>query len=188
VSELDGVADHYERLLAAHGATARGADYRDEASQRVRFGRLDRLVLGAGSVCDLGCGYGAYLDHLQAQGWAGDYVGIDLTPGMVDAARARHPGARFEVGSDPVPAEVVVASGIFNVRYGDDEAWSALVRRTIDAMWAACTLGVAFNVLSRAVSPHLFSVPADVLATWLPPGAVVEEDVASGELTAFAHR
>jgi SAM-dependent methyltransferase len=154
----------------------------------VRFDRLDRLVLRAGSVCDLGCGYGGYLDHLLAQGWTGDYVGIDLTPGMVEAARARHPGVRFEVGTAPVPADAVVASGIFNVRYGDDETWSALVRRTIESMWAACSVGVVFNLLSRAVSPHLFSVSAEVLATWLPQGAVIEEDVGSGEVTVFLHR
>ncbi len=29
---------------------------------------------------------------------------VDLTPGMIDAARARHPGARFDVGSRPVPS------------------------------------------------------------------------------------
>jgi SAM-dependent methyltransferase len=188
VSELDGIADHYERLLAVYGPTPRGADFRDEGSQRVRFERLDRLVLRTASVCDLGCGYGAYLDHLQDKGWAGEYVGIDLTPGMIDAALERHPDVRFEVGSGPAPADAVVASGIFNVRYGDDEAWTVLVRRTIEAMFAACSVGIAFNLLSRAVSPHLFSVSAEVLASWLPQGAVVEEDVGTAELTAFVHR
>lgn len=189
MSELDGVAAHYERLLDEHGATPRGADFRDEASQRVRFERLDRLALDAASVCDLGCGYGAYLDHLHAAGWHGDYAGVDLTPAMIDAARAQHPTARFEVGSEPVPAEAVVASGIFNVRFGDDESWAAHVRRTIDAMWSAASVGIAFNVLSRAVSPHLFSVRPDVLASWLPPGHVaLEEDVGTGEITAFVRR
>ena len=188
MSELDRIPEHYERLLATHGATPRGADFRDESSQRVRFDRLDRLVLDVGSVCDLGCGYGAYLDHLRSAGWTGAYAGIDLTPGMIGAARERHPEARFEVGSTPVEADAVVASGIFNVRFGDDDAWAAHVRRTIDAMWSACAVGMAFNVLSRAVSPHLFSVSAEVLARWLPPGATIEEDVGTAELTAFAWR
>jgi SAM-dependent methyltransferase len=191
VTELDGVADHYERLLRAHGATSRGADFRDDASQGLRFERLDRLVLGCRSVCDLGCGYGAYLDHLRTIGWSGEYVGIDVTPGMIDAARAAHPdydGGRFEVGSRPERAEAVVASGIFNVRFGDDETWRAHVRSTIDAMREAATVGVAFNVLSRAVSPHLFSMTAAELASWLPPGATVEEDVGTADLTAFVLR
>lgn len=187
---LDPVVQHYERLLAEHGATPRGADFRDEASQRVRFERLDRLVLRTESVCDLGCGYGAYFEHLRALGWEGDYLGIDLTPGMIEAAKTLHLGGRFAVGSEPLPAESVVASGIFNVRYGDDQSWTALVRRTIDAMWAACTAGIAFNVLSRAVSPHLFSVSGEVLATWLPSAddVTIEEDVGTGELTAFVLR
>ena len=145
-------------------------------------------MLGCASVCDLGCGYGAYLDHLRDAGWEGEYVGIDVTPGMVEAGRARHPGMRFEVGSAPVPAEAVVASGIFNVRFGDDDSWRAHVRRTIASMVEVATVGVAFNVLSRAVSPHRFSMSAAELASWLPPGATVEEDVGTGDLTAFVRR
>jgi SAM-dependent methyltransferase len=142
-------------------------------------------VLRCASVCDLGCGYGAYLDHLHAAGWQGEYAGIDVTPGMVTAARSSHPGVRFEVGSLPVPADAVVASGIFNVRFLDDESWRTHVRRTIEAMVDAARVGVAFNVLSRAVSPHLFSMTAAELAAWLPSGASIEEDVGAGDLTAF---
>jgi SAM-dependent methyltransferase len=52
---------------------------------------------GGGPVADVGCGPGhvtAYLHNLGV-----DAFGIDVSPGMVDVARAEHPELRFEVGS-----------------------------------------------------------------------------------------
>ncbi|HEY8544967.1 MAG TPA: class I SAM-dependent methyltransferase [Acidimicrobiales bacterium] len=47
-------------------------------------------------VLDLGVGAGRTTPHLQGLG--GRYVGIDLEPAMVDAARARFPDADLRVG------------------------------------------------------------------------------------------
>jgi SAM-dependent methyltransferase len=193
VTDFDGIREHYERTLEQHGESAEGVDYRDAQSQRSRFVRFEPLALGADSVCDLGCGVGALAGHLRERGFAGSYVGVDLVPASIELARARFPGERFEVGTDPVAADVVVASGIFNVRgrIGDAE-WAAHIRRTLAAMWAAAGLGVAFNVLSRSVSPHLFSVDATVLLGWVEAlGAArvtLDEDVGLGELTVVARR
>ncbi|WP_299957127.1 class I SAM-dependent methyltransferase [uncultured Modestobacter sp.] len=55
------------------------------------------LAGGGGPVGDLGCGPGRLTDHLHRSGL--DAFGIDLSPGMVEVARARHPDLRFAVGS-----------------------------------------------------------------------------------------
>ena len=192
MSELEAVAAHYERLLAEHGETARGVDYRDTASQEIRFDRLDPLVLDSTSVCDLGCGYGAYLDHLRALAYDGAYVGVDIAPAMVEQARARHPGARFEVGAAPVAADAVVASGTFNVRFGPHDAWVELVRRTIGEMWDAAELGIGLNALSAAVSPHVFAVDPDVLGGWIadlgPRETSIQHDVGTRTITVIARK
>lgn len=193
MTDLDPIRAHYERRLAAFGATAEGVDYRDHESQRSRFVRFEELALGAGSVCDLGCGVGAFAAHLRERGFAGDYVGVDLVPASIELARDRFPAERFEVGSEPIAAEVIVASGIFNVRAGiDDDTWSAHIRRTLVTMWAAAGDGMAFNVLSRSISPHLFSVEPDVLLDWVAqlgsPHVSLDEDVGLGELTVIARR
>ncbi|MFC5666519.1 class I SAM-dependent DNA methyltransferase [Kitasatospora misakiensis] len=52
---------------------------------------------GGGRVADVGCGPGHVTAHLRRLGV--DAFGIDLSPGMVEVARAEHPGLRFEVGS-----------------------------------------------------------------------------------------
>ncbi|MGW6144521.1 class I SAM-dependent methyltransferase [Streptomyces sp. NPDC055140] len=52
---------------------------------------------GGGPVVDVGCGTGRITGHLRKLGL--DAFGIDLSPGMIDVARADHPGVRFDLGS-----------------------------------------------------------------------------------------
>jgi SAM-dependent methyltransferase len=65
---------------------------------------LPALVLGlAGlrggeTVADVGCGNGAYLAELARRGHTGPVLGLDLSAGMLRAARRRAPGARLAVG------------------------------------------------------------------------------------------
>ena len=195
MADLGPVAAHFERTLHEHGPTARGADWRDEASRDERFRQLDRLALepGVESVCELGCGWGAYLEHLRQMGYTGRYVGVDITPAMIGAALARFPEDRFELGADPRPADVVVASGIFNVRTGNDDAvWAAHVDQTVDAMWAVAAHGLVFNVLTldgapgdRAPHFHYVDVDAFVAGLGRLAGATVEarRDYGAHELT-----
>jgi SAM-dependent methyltransferase len=57
---------------------------------------FDRHVPAGARVLDLGCGTGRTTPRLAAaSSW---YLGIDHAPGMVAAARRRHPTAHFEVG------------------------------------------------------------------------------------------
>jgi SAM-dependent methyltransferase len=70
-----------------------------------QYPRLDlpALVLGlAGlrggeTVADVGCGNGAYLAELARRGHTGPVLGLDLSAGMLHAARRRVPGARLAV-------------------------------------------------------------------------------------------
>ena len=72
------------------------------AYQRPRLD-LPALVLGlAGlrggeTVADVGCGNGAYLAELARRGHTGPVLGLDLSAGMLRAARRRAPGARLTV-------------------------------------------------------------------------------------------
>jgi SAM-dependent methyltransferase len=51
-------------------------------------------VPGGSRVLEIGCGAGDLLAALEP----GTGVGIDVSPALVEAARSRHPGLRFEVG------------------------------------------------------------------------------------------
>jgi ubiquinone/menaquinone biosynthesis C-methylase UbiE len=50
---------------------------------------------GRETVADVGCGNGAYLAALAARGHAGPVLGMDLSVGMLGAARRRVPEARL---------------------------------------------------------------------------------------------
>ena len=60
----------------------------------LRLARMD----GVETVADIGCGNGAYLAELSRRGHGGRAVGIDLSAGMLKAARVAAPGARFLCG------------------------------------------------------------------------------------------
>lgn len=151
---LSDVAGYYSGRLAEHGTTARGVDWRDEASQQARFDALLRLIADpSASLLDLGCGYGALLPHARARGFRGAYLGTDVSEAMVEAARGLNgadPDARFELGQVPAePVDYAVASGIFNVRLSHDTAaWQAYMEETVGAMDAGTRRGFAFNCLT----------------------------------------
>lgn len=79
------------------------ADYAEISRDALASSPFDRAMLGAfaehvtGPVADLGCGPGRIAGYLASLGL--DVFGVDLSPGMVAAARRLHPGLRFEVGS-----------------------------------------------------------------------------------------
>ncbi|MDY0815584.1 class I SAM-dependent methyltransferase [Kitasatospora purpeofusca] len=77
--------------------------YRDALAampwDRALLGVLAELVTaaGGGRVADLGCGPGRITGHLADLGL--DVCGLDLSPRMVELARAAHPAIPFETGS-----------------------------------------------------------------------------------------
>ena len=106
---------------------------------------------------DVGAGAGHLLDHLSESGVKLDYTGSDLSPAMVESARALHPGARFErldLLSDSLEErwDVVLCSGLFFVKLGHSEAeWWRFVRSMLRRMWGLSRVALAFNLMSDRV-------------------------------------
>lgn len=92
---------HRERTRAAYDRVA--ADYADLLHSELGTQPLHRHLLDdfaarvTGSVVDAGCGPGRVAAYLAERGI--DVAGIDLSPGMIAEARARHPGVAFSVGT-----------------------------------------------------------------------------------------
>lgn len=152
---LTEVADYYTSRLAEHGATARGVDWNGEAGQTLRFEQLCRIAEPGtpSSFNDLGCGYGALLDHLDASYRDVTYTGIDVSAEMVRAADERHggrAGVRFVCAARPDrEADYGMASGIFNVRLSrSNDEWWTYFEATLDALAETSRRGFAFNCLT----------------------------------------
>jgi SAM-dependent methyltransferase len=99
--------DHQGRVRVSYDAVTDA--YIERVHDELRHKPLDRALLtafaeqvqgafGAGaSVCDAGCGPGHVAAFLAGLGLT--VAGIDLSPVMVERARALHPDVSFEVGT-----------------------------------------------------------------------------------------
>ena len=152
---LGDVASYYSDKLAEHGETPLGVDWNGTESQVLRFEQLSKILPASGSFSlnDLGCGYGALLEHLQARHPSCSYLGVDVSPDMIQAAGQRHAGlrqARFITAAEPDQvADYGVASGIFNVRLGrTDSEWYDYLQSTLDVLDRTSKLGFSFNCLT----------------------------------------
>jgi SAM-dependent methyltransferase len=149
------VAHYYGEKLIQHGTTANGVDWKDERSQILRFEQLAKIIdpNRTKSVIDVGCGYGAMLPFLRSTGYTGSYIGTDVSSDMIAAARRLYvddTAASFECTSDvPEGNDVIVASGIFNVRLSFSEAeWLAYIERSIGLFACRARQGFTFNCLT----------------------------------------
>ena len=139
--------------VSENGDQYRAVGWVTEHLQTIRFEVMSAVgdIRGA-SILDVGCGVGHYLDWLNANGFVGDYIGLEVQEPMVEIARKNHPKesfprASFEFGdflNNPAEyeADYVVASGIFPL------ADLELLRLTVEAMFDRARIGVAFNCLS----------------------------------------
>ncbi|MFG3171505.1 class I SAM-dependent DNA methyltransferase [Streptomyces sp. NPDC048200] len=89
-ASYDTVAADYAELFSGEVAQPLEIAMLAEFAKRVRAG-------GGGPVGDLGCGPGRMTIHLEGLGL--DAFGIDLSPGMIEVARAAYPHLRFSVGT-----------------------------------------------------------------------------------------
>ncbi|MEU8569025.1 class I SAM-dependent methyltransferase [Streptomyces pathocidini] len=88
----------YDAVAGDYAAWARG-ELEAKPLEAGLLGGFAGLVKGSGggTVADVGCGTGRVTAHLHGLGLS--VFGVDLSPGMVAAARREHPGLRFEEGA-----------------------------------------------------------------------------------------
>jgi SAM-dependent methyltransferase len=178
----DVIVRHYEQCFAAHGASPRGVNWPNGLDLATRFGVMLELLAEAPKesvVLDLGCGPGLLLDYLAAMNPAGRdrYLGIDLSPAMIEAARARWPQHRFEcrdILTTPLPdqsVDVVIINGVLTERVSlSVEAMTTLAQALVSAAFRAARVGIAFNAMNAHVDwqrGDLFHWGFDALAAFL---------------------
>lgn len=116
------VPDYQRRTRESYDRTA--ADYAVWITAELATKPVDRAVLDlfaevtSGPVADLGCGAGRMGGYLRDRGL--DVVGVDLSPGMVAAARRTQPDLPFAVGS---LTALPIVGGVF----GGLLAWYSII-------------------------------------------------------------
>ncbi|MFE7460478.1 class I SAM-dependent DNA methyltransferase [Streptomyces sp. NPDC057554] len=95
---LDLIRHAYDTVAADYARFIKDPGELDPLS-RAMLAAFAELVRSAdlGPTADVGCGPGKVTAHLAGLGVSA--FGVDVSPKMVEAARAAHPGLRFHVGS-----------------------------------------------------------------------------------------
>lgn len=147
------IVERHRDALHRHGHHPHALYWSSRAVQELRFAILCDIGIGNGdSLLDVGCGFGDLAAYLAQQGLELSYTGIDLSPDLISAGRARYAGIKLHEGDifefDP-PAEAydyLLLSGALNEALNDEGAYA---RRVIERMFATCRKGVALNLLNR---------------------------------------
>lgn len=174
-----------EGLFEIHGDSHRGLGYPKNEGFDARYRvYLDVIRFGPspkqpGTLLDVGCGTGRLLDEIKSSRWRNiSYRGIDLSPLLIEAARAKHPEETFIEG-DPFDTKgiwlenpsYVVFGGIFTCKLKmSQEQMTDYMVRLLRLAFTHCRVGLAFNVMSSHVDwqrDDLFHVPFDQMADLL---------------------
>jgi SAM-dependent methyltransferase len=155
---LRDIERYYTARVRKFGASALGVDWNSPMSQRLRFVQLLKGVDWEAetlSLHDLGCGYGALLEHLSERHPNAKvrYIGTDLSAEMIRVAQRRwieagHATFALARAHYP-PADYTIASGIFNVCLGCPlDEWERCIASTLDRMRTNSSRGYAINFMA----------------------------------------
>ena len=169
-------------------------DYVTHVFDELKDKPFDRQLLegiaaraAGGVICDLGCGPGHVARYLHQRG--ANVVGVDLSPAMIERARALTPGVRFEVGDmralDVADGAWQAIAAFYSIIHIPRGALAPVFREMRRVLAPGGTLLLSFHigtdVLHRdewwghAVSvDFLFLQPDEVTAALQSAGLVVE--------------
>ena len=142
---------YYDDLFSKYGEDPKSLDLSRD-SQLHRFEVLAQIGdLKGRSILDVGCGFGDFYGYLVGNLYEfGEYVGVELSEGMVVVGRTRYPKATIIHGDflNPIlgmTADYVIASGIFSL---EDPDWGKHFTTVVKKMFALSKVGIGFNLLS----------------------------------------
>lgn len=180
VVSRDAVRRSYD-AVAADYAGRLGGELAHKPFDRARLRDLAARIGRHGVIGDVGCGPGHVTAFLAAE--CVDVVGLDLSPAMIEQARARHPACRFEVadlhslGAAPRRFAALV---LFYVLIHEDDG-------SLAQALAACRAALAPGGLMLA-AVHLGEAPVHLEEWWGHPVALTFRFFAEGELDAAMAR
>ncbi|GGB29653.1 methyltransferase [Flexivirga endophytica] len=182
------------QVAAAYNAVA--PDYAEAMRDELDGKPLDRALLAAvvemcgdGRIADIGCGPGHVARHLASLG--ATPLGIDISPAMIEIARADNPGVDFRVESmtdlsepDQSLAGVVMFYAIINLSPTERARAFAQVCRALQPGGIAL---VSFHIRSEEFAAgqtqHLdtwFGHSVDISGHFLEPDQVIDEIAEAG--------
>ena len=151
----DEIITLYNERLDKLGNIPNSAGWKDLETQYLRFTELtDSLEINNISrILDLGCGYGALIDYfktIKVKIKEENYCGIDFSKKMINAAKLRHPKAKF-IYSDFFEANIekydyILCSGALNIKTNNEDIYSNL-EKFVAAFLPKADKALSFNLI-----------------------------------------
>ena len=176
---MEAIRNHYEPRLRKYRRNFEILDWASPKSQQARFAVLAGQVdLQGKTLLDVGCGLGDLWTFLKDRGIRPAYTGLDILETMIQAARKRHPDARFLAADvfakdvfPPGAFDVVFCSGALNLNLGNNRQFLPHAIARLLSLASQC---LVFNLLHRRAAfqedTYAYSHPQDVLAILQPLG------------------
>jgi SAM-dependent methyltransferase len=146
----------YRKSFWKHGASPRALGWKNEEAAEVRFENLLwDLDLSGKTVLDFGCGFGDIIPLLEKKFSNFEYLGVDVVPEFVEAARGKYPGQKFVVenilGKPRKPKfDVVLASGSLNSNFPNNMTFR---KNALKTLFGSCRETFAFNMAGGFPQP-----------------------------------
>lgn len=157
--DLNEIKKYYQDKFNAFGSTAEGMDWKDKASQYLRFEIISRYIdiKDNPSILDVGCGGSEFLNFCLENNYKCDYLGLDIMPEMVDASNNKFGPKTAILGDlDSITQsdqfDYIIASGTFNAKLGiNNLEWKSFFYENLLKMYNKCNKGIIFNCMTEHV-------------------------------------
>lgn len=155
--DVDKIVNKYKQLVALHGIETPAAGYDNIESQYFRFKILTEIANLYGetpiTILDYGCGLGDLFFYLFFNGFKGKYIGVDITPEIIQLAKqkyGKYKQANFYTikaakDVENIKYDYALVSGVFNDKISDNQK---MFKDAVSIVFKQSKLGVAFNLLS----------------------------------------
>ena len=156
------VIAYYEACLAQHGHGPKAVNWKSEGDARVRYDIMLGMIgdkTAPASLLDFGCGLAGLKSHMDQLGLAKlRYTGLEISKKFATQARRLHRNVDIICCDVLRPCvtltnfDYIIMNGIFTRRHDLSNAeMQAYMQSLLITLFKYCNIGLAFNVMSRAV-------------------------------------
>lgn len=147
---------NYQKTYKRHGLNPKSLQWVTKESADIRYEQIVAdLDFEKKSVLDVGCGFGDLISILSENTMNLQYVGVDVVPEFIEAAKHKFPGYKFLLNdyfAEPMSEffDIIVSSGTLNSKREDVVSFR---KEAIKAMFEHCKEAVIFNMAGGYPQP-----------------------------------
>jgi len=160
------IANVYDKAFSEFGPVPQGSKWFSKSRQEERFKTIADImcarVLGPKTICDYGCGYGAFLSYLETRADCNlkDYLGLDLSVEAIAYCKTHlsSHNSKFICSTTPNRHfKCIAASGTFNYSVTQNTLeWEAFIMECLTKLWRRTSELLVFNLqIDEKYGPYI---------------------------------